>query len=149
MGRRATPASPTPARRRPTPAPRAARRSAALGLLALALLPASAGATGRARFSGEVTDALRNPTHRLATSGADHRAAADLLFTDAERDGTKVRTCVRRRDGARVRTCFTVTTGAAGTATVTPLRFPRGSYVVGWRVDGAVVARWRFVVVAG
>ena len=71
------------------------------------------------------------------------------MFVDAERDRTKVRTCVRRRDGARVRTCFTVTTGSAGTPTVTPLRFPRGSYVVRWAVDGAVVARWRFVVVAG
>jgi hypothetical protein len=93
-----------------------------------------------------VTDALRTPTHRLA-AGAGGRAVADLVFVDAEQDRTTVRTCVRRRDVSGVRTCFTVTTGAAGSATVTPLRFPTGRYVARWWVDGDVVARWRFAVV--
>ncbi len=57
-----------------------------------------------------------------------------------------MRTCVRRRDVAGVRSCFTVTTGPAGVATVTPLRFPAGSYVARWRVEGALVASWRFVI---
>jgi hypothetical protein len=107
--------------------------------------PAAPPTTGD-RFTGEVTDALRNPTHRLAAS-AGGRAVADLVFTDAERAHTTARTCVRRRDVAGVRTCFEVTTAAAGVATVTPLRFPRGSYVARWSVDDAVVAHWRFTVV--
>ena len=97
------------------------------------------------RFTGEVTDALRNPTHRLV-AGANGRAAADLLFADARRAHTSVRTCVRRGDPGGVRTCFDVTTGDAGVATVTPLRFRPGRYVVTWRVDGQPVARWRFSV---
>jgi hypothetical protein len=100
------------------------------------------------RFSGQVTDALRTPTHRLAASAASGRAVADLVFVDAQRSHTPVRTCVRRRDVAGVRTCFTITTGAAGAATVTPLRFPAGSYVARWWVGGQQVDRWRFVVAA-
>ncbi|MFL5818278.1 MAG: hypothetical protein ACJ76L_11850 [Conexibacter sp.] len=73
---------------------------------------------------------------------------ADLVFADAQHAQTAVRTCVRRLDVAGVRTCFTVTTGAAGVATVTPLRFRVGSYLARWKVGGDVVARWRFVVVA-
>ena len=142
------PPRPTPARRRPTRARRAARRSAALALVALGLLPASAGAVAdHARFTGQVTDALRTPTHRLA-AGASGRAVADLVFVDAQQAHTTVRSCVRRRDVRSVRTCFSVTTGAAGSATVTPLRFPIGRYVARWWVNGRVVARWRFVVVA-
>jgi hypothetical protein len=96
-----------------------------------------------------VTDALRNPTHRLAASAASGRAAADLVFTDAQQAQTTFRTCVRRRDvKARTHTCFTLTTGAAGVATVTPLRFLPGRYVVRWTVAGDVVARWHFVVVS-
>jgi hypothetical protein len=95
-----------------------------------------------------VTDALRNPTHRLA-SGASGRALADLVFADAQRAHTTARTCVRRRDVPGVRTCFSVTTDAAGSPTVTPLRFPPGRYVARWKVGGTVVASWRFVVVAG
>jgi hypothetical protein len=110
-------------------------------------LPAVAGAAGE-RFSGQVTDALRTPTHRFAARPANGRATADLVFADAQQAQTAVRTCVRRLDVAGVRTCFTVTTGAAGVATVTPLRFRVGSYVARWKVDGDVVARWRFVVVA-
>jgi hypothetical protein len=113
----------------------------------LGALPASAAAGGdHGRFSGQVTDALRTPTHRLA-AGAGGRAVADLVFVDAQRDRTRARTCVRRRDVAGVRVCFSVTTAAAGVAAVTPLRFPVGSYVARWRVDGALVAHWRFVVV--
>jgi hypothetical protein len=137
---------PTRARRRPTRARRAARRSAALALVALGLLPAFSGAAGHARFNGQVTDALRTPTHRLA-AGAGGRAVADLVFVDAQQDRTTVRTCVRRSDVRGVRSCFIVTTGAAGSATVTPLRFPTGSYVARWWVDGQAVDRWRFVVV--
>jgi len=106
-----------------------------------------AAAAERPRFSGQVTDALRAPTHRLAASAASGRAVADLVFVDAEQAHTAVRTCVRRRDVAGVRTCFAITTGAAGVATVTPLRFPPGSYVARWRVAGELVARWRFTVV--
>jgi len=113
------------------------------------LLPACAGAAvGPARFTGQVTDALRNPTHRLAASASTGRAVADLVFTDAKQVHTPFRTCVRRRDlSPEKRTCFALTTGAAGVATVTPLRFLPGRYVVRWSVSGAVVARWRFVVV--
>lgn len=126
---------------------RAARRSA-LGLLALGALATPAGAVGdHPRFTGQVTDALRTPTHRLA-AGANGRAVADLVFVDAQEEHTSVRTCVRRRDIASVRTCFTIATGKAGTATVTPLRFPVGSYVARWKVDGAIVASWRFAVSA-
>jgi len=92
-----------------------------------------------------VTDALRTPTHELR-AGSDARATADLVFADRAQDGTRVRTCVVRRDVVGVRTCFRTRTGAAGVATVTPLAFPRGRYVVRWRVAGVVVARWRFVV---
>jgi hypothetical protein len=106
--------------------------------------PAAVDAAKGTRFSGQVTDALRTPTHRLAVSTANGRAVADLVFADAQRDRTTVRTCVRRR--GVVRSCFSVTTGAAGVATVTPLRFPPGSYGVRWWVEGAVVAHWRFVV---
>jgi hypothetical protein len=130
-------------RRRPRRRPRSAA-AAALALVAIA--PASARAAP-SRFTGEVTDALRTPVHRLkAPSGDDARALADLLFVDHERDGTSVRACVRRRD-TDVRTCFAVVTGAAGSATLTPLRFPRGRYVVRWRVKGRLVASWRFAVV--
>lgn len=94
-----------------------------------------------------MTDALRNPVHRLAASAASGRAPADLVFVDAQRARTTVRTCVRRLDAARVRPCFAITTGAAGSTSVTPLRFPVGSYVARWSVDGVVVARWRFAVV--
>jgi hypothetical protein len=94
-----------------------------------------------------VTDALRTPTHRLAAS-AGGRAVADLVFVDAQQANTKVRTCVRRRDVSGVRTCFSVTTAAAGSATVTPLRFRVGRWEARWWVDGDLVARWRFAVVA-
>lgn len=86
------------------------------------------------------------PTHRLAASASSGKATADLVFSDSQRAQTTVRTCVRRLDVAGVRTCFNVTTGAAGVATVTPLRFRVGSWVARWKVDGAVVASWRFVV---
>jgi hypothetical protein len=109
--------------------------------------PSPSAVLAAARFRGQVTDALRTPTHRLAASPATGRAVADLLFVDAEHSQTAVRTCVRRRDVTGVRTCFNVTTGAAGAATVTPLRFPPGSYVARWWVDGGIVARWRFAVV--
>jgi len=96
-----------------------------------------------------VTDALRNPTHRLAASASTGKAAADLVFVDAKEVGTKVRACVLRRDvSPNTRTCFRFVTGAAGVQSVTPLRFPPGRYVVRWSVGGNVVARWRFVVVA-
>lgn len=91
-----------------------------------------------------MTDALRNPTRRLAAD-ANGRAAGDLLFADAQRARTTARTCVRR-EATGVSTCFDVTTEGAGVATVTPLRFRRGSYVVTWRVGGQLVARWRFAV---
>jgi hypothetical protein len=146
------PPRPTAARRSPTRAPRAARRSAALALAAGCLAAAAAaGAAGAAipsaRFTGQATDALRTPTHRLAASPDTGRAVADLVFADAQHAQTTVRTCVRRRAVAAVRTCFAVTTGAAGVATVTPLRFPVGSYIARWWVDGVVVAKWRFAVV--
>lgn len=114
------------------------------------MLSAFAGAgAAPARFSGQVTDALRNPTHRLAASASTGRAVADLVFTDAEQVGTKVRVCVHRRDATGTRTCYRFVTGAAGVASITPLRFPPGRYAVRWSVNGSVVARWRFVVVAG
>ena len=103
-----------------------------------------AGAAAGPRYTGEVTDALRAPAHRLA-AGPHGRAAADLVFADARRARTTARTCVRR-SAAAVRTCFDVTTEGAGVATVTPLRFRRGSYLVTWSVGGAIVARWRFAV---
>jgi hypothetical protein len=78
---------------------------------------------------------------------ASGRASADLVFVDRQHAGTSVRSCVRRTDVAGVRTCFSDATGPAGSATVTPLRFPRGHYLVRWSVGGVVVARWRFVVV--
>jgi len=115
----------------------------------MSLLPASAGAASASpRFTGEVTDALRNPTHRLAASASTGKAVADLVFVDAKQAHTTVRTCVRRRDlSPPTRTCFTLTTGAAAVRSVTPLRFPPGRYAVRWSVGGDVVARWRFVVV--
>jgi hypothetical protein len=122
------------------------RRSVALALLALGVLPAFAAADG-SRYSGEVTDALRTPTHRLAASPATGRAVADLVFVDMQGAQTVVRSCVRRRDIEGVRTCFTLRTGAAGVASVTPLRFPPGRYGARWWVDGALVASWRFIVV--
>lgn len=136
--------------RRPTPARRAALRSGALALLAAALAAPAASAATRpapAPYTGQVTDALRTPTHRLAASGDSGRAAANLVFVDAQHAGTTVRTCVRRREVAGVRTCFTITTGAAGVAAVTPLRFPPGAWIARWRVAGEVVASWRFSVV--
>lgn len=96
-----------------------------------------------------MTDALRTPTHKLA-AGSSGRAVADLVFLDRGEAGTGYRTCVVRRlpAGAKpVRTCFGATTGAAGAATVTPLKFQRGRYAVSWTVAGTVVARWRFAVV--
>ena len=116
----------------------------AVALFAVASPATSAGAAG-ARFSGEVTDALRAPAHRLA-AGPDGRAVGDLVFVDAQQAHTRVRACVRRRDVAGVHSCFSFTTGTAGVATVTPLRFARGRYLVRWSVRGAVVARWRFSV---
>lgn len=92
-----------------------------------------------------MTDALRTPTHRLA-AGPDGRAAGDLVFVDGQHARTVVHTCVRRSDVASVRRCFAFTTGPAGVATVTPLRFARGRYLVRWSVRGVVVARWRFAV---
>jgi hypothetical protein len=100
-----------------------------------------------ARYTGEVTDTLRAPTHRLVADAKSGKAEADLVFSDATHAKTAVRTCVVRRDRAHIRTCFRLVTGAAGIATVTPLRFPRGRYEVHWSVGGAVVARWRFAVV--
>ena len=108
-------------------------------------MPVCAGAAGD-RYTGEVTDALRTPTHRVA-AGPNGRAIADLLFADAQRAHTTARACVRRRDAAAVRTCFGVTTEGAGVATVTPLRFRRGGYLVTWRVGDTTVAHWRFKVV--
>jgi hypothetical protein len=140
--------------RSPTRARLRARRPSAVALLVV--LAVASGATAlpvkRApspppRFTGEVTDTLRTPTHELTASPRSGRAAGDLLFADATHAKTAVRTCVARRDVKHVRTCFTIVTGAAGAATVTPLRFPRGRYVVHWSVAGAVVARWRFDVV--
>lgn len=96
-----------------------------------------------------MTDALRNPATKLAAS-ASGKAVGDLVFLDREQAGTAYRTCIVRRTprgGKPVRTCFGATTGQAGVATVTPLRFQRGRYAVSWKVGGAVVARWRFAVV--
>jgi hypothetical protein len=128
--------------------PRARSRSAALVavVLALAGTPPAAGAP-TPRFTGEVTDALRTPTHRLVANPQTGKAAGDLLFSDADGAKTAVRACVIRRDGTRLRTCFKFTTGAAGTPTVTPLRFPRGRYVVRWSVADSLVAHWRLEVV--
>ncbi len=113
-------------------------------------MPVSAAvAAAPARFTGQVTDALRSPTHRLAASASTVRAAADLVFVDAKQAHTTVRTCVRRRDvSPSTRTCFMLTTGAAGVQSVTPLSFRPGRYAVRWSVSGEVVARWRFVVVS-
>jgi hypothetical protein len=107
----------------------------------------AAPAAASERYVGQVTDALRTPTHRLVAGSSSGRAAADLVFVDRLHAGTSVRSCVRRTDVAGVRTCFADSTGPAGSATVTPLRFPRGRYLVRWSVGGAVVAHWRFVVV--
>ena len=99
------------------------------------------------RFVGQVTDALRTPTHLLAASADSGRAVADLVLTDTEKAETSVRSCVRRRDVEGVHTCFTIVTGTAGVATVTPLRFPPGRYEARWKVAGMLVASWRFRVV--
>ncbi|MGB2711334.1 MAG: hypothetical protein WBC33_07440 [Conexibacter sp.] len=115
-------------------------------MLALAALAPGAAAADP-RFSGQVTDALRTPTHRLLANAQSGRAVADLVFVDRQQAGTSVRTCVRRLDVEDVRTCFADATGAAGAASVTPLRFARGRYRVRWRVAGELVAEWRFKVV--
>jgi hypothetical protein len=116
--------------------------------VALALVAPTAGrATSAPRFTGEVTDALRAPAHRLVADAKSGKADADLVFSDATHAKTTVRTCVLRRNGSHMRTCFRLVTSAAGVATVTPLRFPRGRYEVRWSVAGAVVAHWRFAVV--
>lgn len=109
--------------------------------------PFASVAARAARFTGEVTDALRTPTHRLAASAGSGRAVANLVFVDARHAHTTVRACVLRRDVARVRTCFNFKTAAAGVATVTPLHFPVGRYGARWWVAGVPVASWRFVVV--
>jgi hypothetical protein len=134
-----------------TAPPRAARRSA-LAALTAALLAASSAAPATAAtappqpYLGQVTDALRTPAHRLLADPATGRAPADLVFLDRETPRTAYRACVTRRDDTRLRTCYSATTGRAGVATVTPLRFPRGRYAVSWSVDGETVARWRFTV---
>lgn len=136
-------ASPTRALRR-GPRPSAALLAATV---ALALIAPAARAAPPPRFTGEVTDTLRAPTHRLVAGAHSGKAAADLVFSDATHAATVVRTCVTRNDVAHVRTCFRLVSGAAGVATVTPLRFPRGRYEVHWSVAHAVVARWTFTVV--
>jgi hypothetical protein len=98
------------------------------------------------RYTGQVTDSLRTPTHRLAANPKTGRASGDLVFVDHEHAQTTVRTCLWRRD-VHWRTCFTSVTGDAGVANVTPLHFRRGSYSAHWSVDGSVVAHWRFKVV--
>ncbi len=132
--------------RRPTRVP--PRRSAALAglLLSLVLASASQAADATSRYTGQVTDTLRAPTHRLAANPHTARASGDLVFVDRHHAQTTVRACVVRRD-VHWRTCFTLTTGDAGVANVTPLHFRRGSFVVHWSVDGTRVARWRFDVV--
>jgi hypothetical protein len=124
------------------------RRSALLaaGLLLIALAGSARAGAAQARFAGDVTDALRVPAHRLVAHEKSGRAAGDLVFVDRHGAKTAVRTCVVRRD-VHWRICFTTTTGAAGVATVTPLHFRRGSYVVHWAVGATRVARWRFDVV--
>lgn len=139
----------------------APRRSAATALaVALLLTPAAsaaahdvapatapaARAADDARFVGQVTDALRTPTHKLA-AGDDGRALADLVFLDREADATPYRSCVQRLGRSPLRTCFNATSGPEDSPTVTPLRFQRGRYAVSWRVAGEIVARWRFRVV--
>lgn len=85
------------------------------------------------------------PVHKLV-AGADGRALADLVFVDGEATGTSYRTCVRRLGRSPLRTCFGAVSGPEDSPTVTPLRFQPGRYRVWWRVDGDVVARWRFKV---
>jgi hypothetical protein len=137
----------SPSRARPRPPRRsAAPLAVAAAALALALV-APAGRAAPPRFTGEVTDTLRAPAHRLVADAKGGKASADLVFSDATHARTAVRTCVKRRDAGHVRTCFRLVTGAAGVATVTPLRFPRGHYDVRWSVGGAVVAHWRVDVV--
>jgi hypothetical protein len=129
-----------------TSPPRALRRSAAAALAAaFLLLPATHAGAADQRFLGQVTDTLRTPAHRLA-AGADGRALADLVFVDRASAGTAFRTCVSRLGPGALHTCFNTTSGSAGSATVTPLRFQRGRYAVAWAVAGDVVARWRFRV---
>lgn len=93
-----------------------------------------------------MTDALRNPTHKLA-AGSGGRALADLIFVDGDAAGTSFRTCVRRLGRDPLRSCFTTTSGPAASPTITPLRFRKGRWAVSWSVAGTVVARWRFAVV--
>lgn len=140
--------------RRPTRARPQARRPSRAALLAatavaLAFAPAApaASAAASSRFTAEVTDTLRTPTHRLVADAKSGKAGADLVFSDATHAKTAVSTCVLRRDASHIRTCFRLVTGAAGVATVTPLKFPRGRYEVRWSVAHAVVAHWRFAVV--
>jgi hypothetical protein len=145
----------------PTARRRAPRRSAAAlvvaALSAAALVPAAGSAapastprsgwpvaTGTTRFVGQVTDALRYPTHRLSV-GASGRATADLVFVDHDRARTGYSTCVERFK-PHVAICFDAVSGPSDVANVTPLRFGPGSYRVVWTVAGAVVARWRFTV---
>lgn len=140
---------------------RAPRRSAAAlavaALSAAALVPTATSAapvstpragwsvaTGTTRFVGQVTDALRTPTHRLSV-GATGRATADLVFVDHDRAKTGYHTCVRRFK-PQLAICFDAVSGPSDVANVTPLRFGPGSYRVAWRAAGTVVARWRFTV---
>lgn len=130
-----------------TARPRAALRSAALALLiAAAAAPAASAAPASSRYVGQVTDALRTPTHRLLAD-ASGRAPADLVFVDRDQARTAYRACVVRRDATRLRTCYSATTAGADVPTITPLRFPRGRYAVTWSVAGETVARWRFAVI--
>lgn len=131
---------------RPRAAPRSALAALLIALVALSAAPAGAAAADPPRHVGQVTDALRTPTHRLLADAATGRALADLVFVDREEARTDYRACVTRRDETRLRTCYSAQTGRAGVPTVTPLRFPRGRYVVTWSVAGEQVARWRFGV---
>ncbi|MCW2951125.1 MAG: hypothetical protein JWQ48_295 [Conexibacter sp.] len=145
----------------PTARRRAPRRSAAAllvaALSAATLVPAASSAaaattsgaassvaTGTTRFVGQVTDALRTPTHRLSV-GANGRATADLVFVDHDRAKSAYHTCVQRSK-PRLAICFDAVSGPPDVANVTPLRFGVGSYRVTWMVAGAVVAHWRFSV---
>jgi hypothetical protein len=102
-------------------------------------------ADGSIPYTGDVTDALLVPTHRLAVDHRTHRAAGDLVFVARDAAHVRVRACLARRD-VRWHVCFTTTTAEAAAVNVTPLQFRRGRYVVRWSVAGVVVARWRFTV---
>ncbi|HEY4280622.1 MAG TPA: hypothetical protein VGM91_20555 [Conexibacter sp.] len=114
-------------------------------------MTAATASAQEATYAGQVTDALRNPTHKLAATAAPNgHATGDLLFLDRDHEATAFRTCVTRDGGKGARgvhTCFTATSGDADTPTITPLRFKRGRYVVTWKVAGETVAHWRFSVV--